>query len=140
MHSLGLKVAQGLVLTEAFYWDLNDGTRAWSRRFAERHKGRMPTMVQAGVYAGMMHYLKAVKATGSKDPATVTAEMRRVPAEDPCSAAPRCGPTGGDPPDVPVRGEEARRVEGPLGLLPPGLDHPPPTRPSGRSRPATARW
>ena len=83
VHSLGLKVAQGLVLTEAFYWDLNDGTRAWSRRFAERHKGRMPTMVQAGVYSGMMHYLKAVKATGSKDPATVTAEMRRVPAEDP---------------------------------------------------------
>ncbi len=83
VHSLGLKVAQGLVLTEAFYWDLNDGTRAWSRRFAERHKGRMPTMVQAGVYAGMMHYLKAVKATGSKDPAAVTAEMRRVPAEDP---------------------------------------------------------
>ncbi|GJD64158.1 ABC transporter substrate-binding protein [Methylobacterium frigidaeris] len=83
VHSLGLKVAQGLVLTEAFYWDLNDGTRAWSRRFAERHKGRMPTMVQAGVYAGMMHYLKAVKATASKDPAKVTAEMRRVPAEDP---------------------------------------------------------
>jgi branched-chain amino acid transport system substrate-binding protein len=83
VHSLGLKVAQGLVLTEAFYWDLNDGTRAWSRRFAERHKGRMPTMVQAGVYSGMMHYLKAVKATGSKDPAKVTAEMRRVPAEDP---------------------------------------------------------
>ncbi|MGE7413758.1 ABC transporter substrate-binding protein [Methylobacterium tarhaniae] len=83
VHSLGLKVAQGLVLTEAFYWDLNDGTRAWSRRFAERHKGRMPTMVQAGVYSGTMHYLKAVKATGSKDPAKVTAEMRRAPAEDP---------------------------------------------------------
>ncbi len=83
VHSLGLKVAQGLVLTEAFYWDLNEGTRAWSRRFAERHKGRMPTMVQAGVYSGMMHYLKTVKATGSKDAATVVAEMRRVPAEDP---------------------------------------------------------
>ncbi|MBY0296747.1 MAG: ABC transporter substrate-binding protein [Methylobacterium sp.] len=83
VHSLGLKVAQGLVLTEAFYWDLDEGTRAWSRRFAERHRGRMPTMVQAGVYSGMMHYLKAVKATGSKDTATVVAEMRRVPAEDP---------------------------------------------------------
>ncbi|SFV15379.1 amino acid/amide ABC transporter substrate-binding protein, HAAT family [Methylobacterium sp. 174MFSha1.1] len=94
VHSLGLKVAQGLVLTEAFYWDLNDGTRAWSRRFAERHKGRMPTMVQAGVYAGMMHYLKAVKATGSKDPATVTAEMRRVPAEDPLFGRSEVRPDG----------------------------------------------
>ncbi|GJD52036.1 hypothetical protein OPKNFCMD_4798 [Methylobacterium crusticola] len=83
VHSLGLKVAQGLVLTEAFYWDLNDATRAWSRRFAERYKGRMPTMVQAGVYSGMLHYLKAVKALGSKDTARVVAEMRRVPAEDP---------------------------------------------------------
>lgn len=83
VHSLGLERAQGLVLTEAFYWDLNDGTRSWSRRFAERHKGRMPTMVQAGVYSGMTHYLKAVKATGTKDPVKVVAEMRRVPAEDP---------------------------------------------------------
>ena len=83
VHSLGLETAQGLVLTEAFYWDLNDGTRSWSRRFAQRHMGRMPTMVQAGVYSGMMHYLKAVKATGTKDPIKVVAEMRRVPAEDP---------------------------------------------------------
>lgn len=82
VHSLGLRTAQGLVLTEAFYWDLNDGTRAWSKRFADRFGGRMPTMIHAGVYSGMMHYLKAVKTLGNKDPAKVTAEMRRVPAED----------------------------------------------------------
>src|SRR3954449_9423724 len=82
VHSLGLKAAQGLVLTEAFYWDLNDGTRAWSKRFSERLGGRMPTMVQAGVYSGMMHYLKSLQTVGDKDPAKVTAEMRRVPAED----------------------------------------------------------
>ena len=82
VHSLGLKAAQGLVLTEAFYWDLNDGTRAWSKRFSERLGGRMPTMVQAGVYSGMMHYLKSLQRVGDKDLAKVTAEMRRVPAED----------------------------------------------------------
>ena len=56
------------MLTESFYWDLNDDTRAWSERFAERmNGGKMPTMVQAGVYAGVLHYLKAVEATGDKD-------------------------------------------------------------------------
>ncbi len=63
VHALGLQTAQGLVLTEAFYWDLNDQTRAWSERFAKQNGGKMPTMVQAGVYAGVLHYLKAVEAT-----------------------------------------------------------------------------
>src|SRR3954447_1135243 len=67
VHSLGLRVAQGLVLTTAFYWDLNDGTRAFSKRFAERMGGQMPTMNQAGTYAGLLHYLKAVAATKSED-------------------------------------------------------------------------
>src|SRR5690606_23970970 len=57
VHALGLQTAQGLVLTESFYWNLNDATRAWSKRFAEAHTGNMPTMVQAGVYAGVLHYL-----------------------------------------------------------------------------------
>src|SRR5215475_14424788 len=65
VHALGLEKAQGLLLTEAFYWDLNDQTRAWSKRFAERHKGAMPTMAQAGVYAAVLHYLKAVTALKS---------------------------------------------------------------------------
>jgi branched-chain amino acid transport system substrate-binding protein len=67
VHALGLEKAQGLVLTESFYWDLNPETRAWSKRFAERHRGAMPTMVQAGVYSAVLHYLKAVEALKSSD-------------------------------------------------------------------------
>jgi branched-chain amino acid transport system substrate-binding protein len=83
VHALGLEIAKGLVLTEAFYWDLNDRTREWSKRFAEQHNGAMPTMVHAGVYASVLHYLKAVEAAGSKDSAAVMAKMKEVPSEDP---------------------------------------------------------
>jgi branched-chain amino acid transport system substrate-binding protein len=83
IHALGLQVAQGLVLTEAFYWDLNDGTRAWSKRFAEKNNGKMPTMVQAGVYASVLHYLKAVDAAKSKDATAVMAKMKEMPTDDP---------------------------------------------------------
>jgi branched-chain amino acid transport system substrate-binding protein len=83
VHSLGLKVAQGLVLTTAFYWDLNDGTRTFSKRFAEKMGGQMPTMNQAGTYAGLLHYLKAVAATKSKDAQTVMAWMKANPTDDP---------------------------------------------------------
>ncbi len=81
--ALGLETAKGLVLTEAFYWDLNDGTRAFSQRFAKRANGNMPSMNQAGVYGGMMHYLKAVSATKSKDPKVVMAWMKDNPTDDP---------------------------------------------------------
>jgi branched-chain amino acid transport system substrate-binding protein len=81
VHSLGLKTAQGLQLTEAFYWDQNDQTRAWSKRFyAKMH--RMPTMVQAGVYSALTHYFNAVKALDSKDPLKVMAKMRETPIND----------------------------------------------------------
>jgi branched-chain amino acid transport system substrate-binding protein len=83
VHSLGLQVAQGLVMTEAFYWDQNDQTRAWSKRFADRNGGKMPTMVHAGVYAGALHYLKAVGALKSKDTAQVMAKMKEMPTDDP---------------------------------------------------------
>ncbi|HEY9011594.1 MAG TPA: ABC transporter substrate-binding protein [Devosia sp.] len=83
IHALGLETAQGLVLTEAFYWDLNDQTREWSARFAEQNGGKMPTMVHAGVYASVLHYLKAVEATGGKDSAAVIAKMKELPADDP---------------------------------------------------------
>ena len=83
VKALGLSTAQGLVLTEAFYWDQNDGTREFSKRFAEKHGGAMPTMVQAGVYASVLHYLKAVEATKSKDAATVMAKMKETPSDDP---------------------------------------------------------
>ena len=72
VHSLGLKTAQGIVLTTGFYWDRDEATRAWSKRFFERRKA-MPTMTHAGVYSSVSHYLKAVKAAGTKDPLKVAA-------------------------------------------------------------------
>jgi branched-chain amino acid transport system substrate-binding protein len=84
VHALGLPVAQGLTFTESFYWDLNDQTRAFSKRFAEKHGGKQPTMVQAGVYAGTLHYLKALKALGSDaDGKAVIAKMKELPTDDP---------------------------------------------------------
>jgi branched-chain amino acid transport system substrate-binding protein len=82
VHSLGLNVAQGLLLTESFYWDLNDQTRAFSKRFAQRHKGAMPTMGQVGVYSGVLHYLKAVEALKSDQGDKVVAKMKELPTED----------------------------------------------------------
>lgn len=83
VHALGTETAQGLVLTEAFYWDQSDESRAWSQRFAEKHDGKMPTQVHAGVYSSIMHYLKAVEAAGTKDAAAVMAKMREMPIDDP---------------------------------------------------------
>lgn len=83
VHALGLQNAQGLVLTESFYWDRDEQTRAFSERFAKQHKGAKPTMVHAGVYSGMLHYLKAVEAAKSKDSAAVMAKMKELPTEDP---------------------------------------------------------
>jgi branched-chain amino acid transport system substrate-binding protein len=81
IHSLGLPAAHGLQLTEAFYWDQNEETRAWSRRFFDKMK-RQPTMVQAGVYGAVMHYLAAVKATNSDDGPTVVKQMKATPVND----------------------------------------------------------
>ena len=83
VHSLGLNKAQGLLLTEAFYWDLDAQTRAWSTRFARRHWGAMPTMGQAGVYASVLHYLKAVEALKSDEGTAVIAKMKAMPTDDP---------------------------------------------------------
>jgi branched-chain amino acid transport system substrate-binding protein len=94
VHSIGLQVAQGLVLTEAFYWDLNDQTRAWSKRFAEKNGGKMPTMVHAGVYAGALHYLKAVEALKDKDATKVIAKMKETPTDDPLFGKGKIRPDG----------------------------------------------
>ncbi len=83
VDALGLDDAQGLVLTEAFYWDLNDDTRAFSQRFAELGNGNMPTMIHAGVYASVLHYLKAVEAVGSADSDAVMAMMKEMETDDP---------------------------------------------------------
>ncbi len=82
VHSLGLDKAQGLVLTETFYWDLNDGTRAWSKRFAAANGGKYPSMDHAGVYASVLHYLKAVDAAKTDDGTKVVEEMKKLPTDD----------------------------------------------------------
>ena len=86
VHSLGLKVAQGLSFTETFYWDLNDGTRAFSKRFSDRMKNKaQPSMVQAGVYSGLIHYFKTLDAMSGNphDGAKVVAKMKELPTDDP---------------------------------------------------------
>jgi len=82
IKSIGLEAAQGLLFTEAFYWDQNDETRTFSKRFAERHGGKPPTMFQAGIYSAATHYLKAVKAAGSDEAQQVAAQMRKIPVND----------------------------------------------------------
>ena len=83
VHSIGLPLAQGLQLTEAFYWDLNDGTRAFAKRFSTKMNGKMPTSIQAGFYSATKHYLEAVKAAATDQSDTVVAKMKATPTDDP---------------------------------------------------------
>ena len=83
IHGLGLDKAQGLIFTETFYWDLNNQTRAWTKRFVAQSKGKYPTMVQAGVYSAVLHYLKAVEAAKTDDGTKVIAQMKAMPTDDP---------------------------------------------------------
>jgi branched-chain amino acid transport system substrate-binding protein len=82
VNSLGLDTAQGLVLTTGFYWDMDDQTRAWSKKFAARMGGKEPTQVQAGVYSEVLHYLKGVQAANSREGTAVVAKMRELPIDD----------------------------------------------------------
>ena len=82
VHALGLEKAQGLIFTEAFYWDMNPQTRAFAKRFADANRGIHPTMIHAGVYSSVLHYLKAVEALKSDDGTKVIAKMKEMPAED----------------------------------------------------------
>ncbi|MCW2241031.1 ABC transporter substrate-binding protein [Azospirillum canadense] len=81
VHALGLETSQGLMLANSFYWDMNDETRAWSKKFEEK-TGRKPSMNQAGVYSAVKHYLKAVQEIGTDDPDKVAAKMRSTPVTD----------------------------------------------------------
>ena len=83
VHALGLDKAQGLIFTETFYWDRTDQTRAFAKRFAPQNNGKMPTMVQAGVYSAVLHYLKAVEALKNDDGTKVAAKMKEMPTDDP---------------------------------------------------------
>ncbi len=83
MHALGLQTAQGLIMTEAWYWDLNDANREFAKKFAPQYKGIHPTMVHAGVYSAVTHYLKAVEALKSDaDGKAVVAKMKELPTDD----------------------------------------------------------
>ncbi|HWI36369.1 MAG TPA: ABC transporter substrate-binding protein [Burkholderiales bacterium] len=83
VHGLGLEKAQGLIFTETWYWDLNDASRAWAKRFASANGGKYPTMDHAGVYAVVLHYLKAVEAAKTDDGTKAVAEMKKLPTDDP---------------------------------------------------------
>ncbi len=83
IHALGLQTAQGLTFTETFYWDMNDQTRAFAKRFQAQDKGIYPTMVHAGVYSSLLHYFKAVEALKSDDGTKVIAKMKEMPTDDP---------------------------------------------------------
>jgi branched-chain amino acid transport system substrate-binding protein len=83
VHGLGLEKAQGLIFTETFYWDYNDQTRAFAKRFASANRGIHPTMIHAGVYAGVLHYLKAVEALKNDDGTKVIQKMKELPTDDP---------------------------------------------------------
>jgi len=83
VHALGLPTAQGLIFTETFYWDMNDKTRAFAKKFAERNRGIHPTMIHAGVYASVLHYLKAVEALKSDEGTKVIEKMKATPTDDP---------------------------------------------------------
>src|SRR6201981_3946089 len=80
-HSLGIKATQGLIVTDGFYWDMNDETRAFSRKFMDK-VGRMPTMIQAGLYSATLHYLKAIETIGTDEAPKVMAQMRATPVND----------------------------------------------------------
>ena len=83
VHSLGLKTTQGLQFTDSFYWDQNDATRAWTKRFVEKMNGKQyPTMNHAGNYGGMMHFLKAIDAAQTRDGAKIVAKMKELPTDD----------------------------------------------------------
>jgi branched-chain amino acid transport system substrate-binding protein len=83
VHALGLPIAQGIQFTEAFYWDMNDDTRAWTKRFVENMNGKQyPTMNHAGTYGGMLHFLKAIDAAQTRDGAKIVAKMKELPTED----------------------------------------------------------
>ncbi|MBV8618952.1 MAG: ABC transporter substrate-binding protein [Curvibacter sp.] len=83
VEAMGLKAAQGLIVTESFYWDLNDATRAFSKRFAAKMGGKMPTANQAGVYSSVLAYLQAAKAADTIEGDKVVAQMRKAPIQDP---------------------------------------------------------
>ena len=139
MHALGLPTAQGLIFTETFYWDMNDQTRAFAKKFAERNRGIHPTMIHAGVYAAVLHYLKAVEALKSDDGTKVIAKMKATPTDDALFGK---GTIRADGRKIhPMYLFEVKKPRSPRARGTTTSCAPPsrPSRPSGRSTRATAR-
>lgn len=93
VHGLGLEAAQGLTLTEGFYWDRDDESRAWSKKFMDR-TGRMPNMIQAGTYSAVLQYLKAIDKTGTDETEAVAKNLHEMPVEDVFARGGKVGPNG----------------------------------------------
>jgi branched-chain amino acid transport system substrate-binding protein len=147
VNSLGLKTAQGLVLTETWYWDLNDGSREWTKRWQKERNagGKIPTMVQAGVYAGVAHYLKAVAALkNASDGKAVVAKMKEIPTDDPLFGKGTIRADGRKIHDAylfEVKSEKESKHPGDFRATSTSFAPPfPRTKPSVRSRTAAARW
>ncbi len=143
VHAIGLNTAQGLEFTDTYYWDMNDQTRAFADRFSKRSKnGSKPTMVPAGVYSSVVHYLKAVEALGATaDGAAVVAKMKAMPTEDQAFGKGyiRAGRPQ-DPSGLSAAGQEAGGIEISVGLLRASSPPSRPRKPSGRWRRANVRW
>ena len=134
----GFRRAQGLVLTTGFYWDLDDETRAWSAKY-EQKTGRKPTMVQAGVYSSVLHYLKAVEAAGTDDGLKVANKMKELPVKDMFAKNAKLLPNGRLAHDMYLaRVKQPVAVQGPLGLLRDRQHHPRRSKPIRRPRRAAA--
>ena len=137
VHGVGLASAQGVLLTEPFYWNLNNGTREFSKRFAARFNGVVPGSVHAGQYSGVMHYLKCAAAMGVDKATTsgraVIQQMKATRPTTRCSARAKCGLMAGSSTTCTVRGKVTGAVERGMGLL-----HAAP-HDSGRSGIPTAR-
>ena len=118
VHALGLPTAQGLIFTESFYWDRTDASRAFAKRFAPQSKGNMPSMVQAGVYGAVLHYLKAVEALRSDaDGRATVAKMKEMPTDDPLFGKGTIRSDGRKIHDMYLlEVKKARGVEGAVGL------------------------
>ena len=139
VHGLGLQAAQGLVLTEGYYWDLDDQSRAFAKRFQER-TGRMPNMVQAGTYSAVTQYLKAIQAAGTDETEAVAKKLHEMPVrgllrQERQGAAERAHGAR----HVPVRGQEAGRDRRGRGTTTSTSRRSPATRPSRPRRTAAAR-
>ena len=138
VHGLGLEAAQGLVLTEGFYWDRDDKIRAFAERFFKR-TGRMPSMIQAGTYSATLQYLKAVKAAGTKDSDAVARKLKELPVDDVFAQGARCWKTAAWCTTSICSRSRSRRNRRSRGTITSSSPWCPATRRSPRPRTAAAR-